>query len=39
MKQTLKKQRGLSLMAVICGGVTAVLVSQVFEKLFYVRLP
>lgn len=27
------------MLAVICGGVTAVLVSQVFEKLFYVRLP
>lgn len=27
------------LLAVICGGVTAVVVSQVFEKLFYVRLP
>ncbi len=27
------------LLAVICGGMTAVVVSQVFEKLFYVRLP
>ena len=27
------------LLAVICGAVTAVLVAQVFEKLFYVRLP